>query len=156
MSIAFSCMCGKPLKARSEFAGRKIRCPGCQQILTIPQHSSGDPSATYALEPEDLQTAEDTSRPQPLPVIPPEPKAPDPSRPTERPLVVGDDRKAVRPAPDPWVDRSLEQTITPWLGDDEERFRYRASPRRRSATWVIIVIVLLLVGVVALGYFLLQ
>lgn len=36
MTIRFACPCGKHLKARDDFAGRRLRCPGCQVILTIP------------------------------------------------------------------------------------------------------------------------
>lgn len=34
--IAFGCVCGKELKARDEFAGKKTRCPQCSTVLRIP------------------------------------------------------------------------------------------------------------------------
>jgi len=39
--IKFNCpACGKKLAVPDEFANKKARCPGCQQIITIPQNSS--------------------------------------------------------------------------------------------------------------------
>ena len=38
MSISFSCECGKKLAAKDNFAGRRLKCPGCGKSLTIPQH----------------------------------------------------------------------------------------------------------------------
>ena len=37
MSISFSCECGKKLAAKDNFAGRRLKCPGCGRSLTIPQ-----------------------------------------------------------------------------------------------------------------------
>lgn len=36
MSLVVPCQCGKRLNAPEEFRGRKVRCPACQQILTVP------------------------------------------------------------------------------------------------------------------------
>src|SRR5690349_19106565 len=36
MAIRFACQCGKPLQAPDNFAGRKMRCPACGTVLTIP------------------------------------------------------------------------------------------------------------------------
>lgn len=36
MPILFNCKCGKPLKARDELAGKKIKCPHCGVLLTAP------------------------------------------------------------------------------------------------------------------------
>jgi hypothetical protein len=46
MPILFSCKCGKPLKAREELAGKKIKCPHCGVLLTAPSA----PAATRAGE----------------------------------------------------------------------------------------------------------
>lgn len=36
--IKFECdECGRAMQARSEFAGRKAKCPGCQTLVTIPE-----------------------------------------------------------------------------------------------------------------------
>lgn len=36
MSIVFHCTCGRPLRASAEYSGKKTKCPGCGQVLTIP------------------------------------------------------------------------------------------------------------------------
>ncbi len=44
MPIAFGChQCGKQLQARDEFAGRRLKCPGCGTILTIPGGAAAAP-----------------------------------------------------------------------------------------------------------------
>jgi hypothetical protein len=36
--LNFNCpFCGKRLHVKEEFAGKRARCPGCQQIITVPQ-----------------------------------------------------------------------------------------------------------------------
>ncbi len=37
MSIQVKCACGKSLKVRDEAAGKKIKCPGCQATLEVPE-----------------------------------------------------------------------------------------------------------------------
>src|SRR5258708_3635722 len=36
MPIVVACQCGKRFKAGDQFAGKRTRCPGCGQPLTIP------------------------------------------------------------------------------------------------------------------------
>jgi phage FluMu protein Com len=36
MPILFRCSCGKPMKAADEHGGRKVRCPRCDAVLTVP------------------------------------------------------------------------------------------------------------------------
>lgn len=36
MAIAVRCKCGKKLKLKDEFAGRKVRCPGCKEVVAVP------------------------------------------------------------------------------------------------------------------------
>lgn len=36
MPIALSCSCGRALNVKDELAGKKIRCPACKDILTVP------------------------------------------------------------------------------------------------------------------------
>ncbi len=43
MPIPFSCECGKKLQAKDEFAGKKLKCPGCGKILTIPNPAAAPP-----------------------------------------------------------------------------------------------------------------
>src|SRR5262245_36544007 len=40
MPIPFRCACGKKLQAKDEYAGKKLKCPGCGAILTIPRASA--------------------------------------------------------------------------------------------------------------------
>lgn len=37
MSIEFGCQCGKRLKVADELAGKQVRCPGCSDVLMVPQ-----------------------------------------------------------------------------------------------------------------------
>src|SRR3954447_26321500 len=48
MAIAFTCSCGKAMKAKEAFAGRKVRCPRCDNVVRIPplEHGEEDLSAT--------------------------------------------------------------------------------------------------------------
>src|SRR5436189_6455180 len=48
MAIQFACPCGKPLQARDDFAGRKMRCPACGSVLTIPSPGGSTPSIATA------------------------------------------------------------------------------------------------------------
>ena len=36
MPIAFECSCGKSLQVKDEHAGRRVRCPACSEILSVP------------------------------------------------------------------------------------------------------------------------
>ena len=36
MPIPLSCPCGRALKIKDEYAGRKVRCPACQSVLAVP------------------------------------------------------------------------------------------------------------------------
>ena len=38
MAIEMVCACGQRLKIRDEFAGRRLKCPGCQAILVAPNN----------------------------------------------------------------------------------------------------------------------
>jgi DNA-directed RNA polymerase subunit RPC12/RpoP len=31
-----ACTCGKKLRARDDLAGKKVKCPGCGRLLTVP------------------------------------------------------------------------------------------------------------------------
>src|SRR5262245_36778418 len=43
MPIPFHCDCGKKLQAQEEFVGKKLRCPGCGKVLTIPSAPAAPP-----------------------------------------------------------------------------------------------------------------
>lgn len=36
MSISLTCACGRKLQVRDEAAGKKVKCPGCQAVLSVP------------------------------------------------------------------------------------------------------------------------
>jgi hypothetical protein len=39
MSISLICECGKKLAVKEELAGKKVRCPACESLLTVPSLS---------------------------------------------------------------------------------------------------------------------
>jgi predicted RNA-binding Zn-ribbon protein involved in translation (DUF1610 family) len=39
-SLAFSCTCGKSLKAKAALAGKKLKCPGCGEPVLVPAKRS--------------------------------------------------------------------------------------------------------------------
>lgn len=39
MPISVTCECGKSMRVKDEWAGRRARCPGCQSALTVPDLS---------------------------------------------------------------------------------------------------------------------
>jgi hypothetical protein len=60
MAINLSCDCGKKLAVKDEMAGKKVKCPGCGSVLTVPA-ATGD--AEEASEPAVARTS-DTSTPK--------------------------------------------------------------------------------------------
>jgi hypothetical protein len=47
MPLLFHCQCGQQLRAPEEFAGRRIKCPHCHQVLAVPApkvHGNGEES----------------------------------------------------------------------------------------------------------------
>ena len=34
--VVASCKCGKPIKAKAEYAGKRIKCPSCGESLRLP------------------------------------------------------------------------------------------------------------------------
>ncbi len=41
MPIKVACQCGKQFAAKDELAGKRVKCPQCSAVLTIPQATSG-------------------------------------------------------------------------------------------------------------------
>lgn len=41
MSIVVSCHCGKKFKAKDQMAGKRVRCPGCNEPVRIPGGNAG-------------------------------------------------------------------------------------------------------------------
>lgn len=48
MSINVSCPCGARLKAKEEFAGKRVKCPSCGQVLTMPHPTPATPPTRLA------------------------------------------------------------------------------------------------------------
>ena len=69
--IKFNCpACGKKIAVQDEHAGKKARCPGCKQTITIPAQTTQ----------QDIPVAE-TAQPAPTPSQTPGPQAPPPQQP---------------------------------------------------------------------------
>jgi hypothetical protein len=50
MPIIVQCSCGKKLSAKDELRGKKVKCPGCQQLLTVPPGQPESDAITEKLE----------------------------------------------------------------------------------------------------------
>jgi hypothetical protein len=48
MPILVRCDCGKQLKAKDELAGRRVKCPGCGAVLTVPDIDEPAPNRPSA------------------------------------------------------------------------------------------------------------
>jgi hypothetical protein len=58
MPVSFKCECGKDLRVKDEFAGKKVKCPSCNQIIVTPEITAEDLVATEGLaEPEESQSS---------------------------------------------------------------------------------------------------
>lgn len=42
MPITFACACGKTLKVADEHAGKRVKCPACQAVASVPAAAGGD------------------------------------------------------------------------------------------------------------------
>lgn len=168
MAISFSCECGKRVRARDEFAGRRMRCPDCKRTLSIPSES----------EPEPLDLADpDFVRPEPPAVVheqlePASSPAPDlhdaldvdqiffAEEKSERTPATTVAKRAPAPLPlsargrrgSPWIDRCLEQHATPWEPDAQTCCSMEPAPRKRSGAWAWCLLLLLAAGGIAAGW----
>lgn len=146
MPIQFACACGKALQAKDAFAGRKMRCPQCQQVLTIP---SGIVSARAVPE----------APPRPAPRVAPRPSQPealvlnsddlhevgsipsvsstaDAATAVVPVVAVAEVEAAPAPAAHPWASGFLTQHSLPWRGKDAERHaRDWGYCERRGLPW---------------------
>jgi hypothetical protein len=50
MAIKVECSCGKRFQVMDELAGRKARCPSCQELVRVPGEKAQERDAGYALE----------------------------------------------------------------------------------------------------------
>jgi hypothetical protein len=60
--ITFNCPCGKALRVADEHAGRRVKCPACQTIGTVPEP---EPQFEIVEEPEE-QLAPAPAKPRPV------------------------------------------------------------------------------------------
>ncbi len=124
MPISFACSCGKTLIAKDAFAGKRMKCPKCSNIIHIPGGDAPPPpkEVVRRVRPSTLELP----RPELGAARDPEVKPalrlstdPEVSLPPRR-------RKAPRSKPEPthpWFDRSLTPLATPWREGDEARFQ---------------------------------
>ncbi len=83
MMIQVTCSCGKELRARAEYAGKRAKCPRCGQVLVIPQRSTAEPSeddTAFQLLMSEPSPPESAIPARP-PEKPPAPAAPSPTDP---------------------------------------------------------------------------
>jgi RsiW-degrading membrane proteinase PrsW (M82 family) len=66
MSISFPCVCGKRLRAKEEWAGKRLKCPACGSPVVVPQ-APAPPDPEPAPPPEPVRPA----RPAPVPTAAP-------------------------------------------------------------------------------------
>jgi len=58
MPVSFKCECGKALRVKDEFAGKKVKCPSCNQVIVTPEITAEDLVATEGLaEPKESQAS---------------------------------------------------------------------------------------------------
>lgn len=84
MSIAFSCeKCGRGLRVNPNLAGKRIKCPDCKSVLTVPAESveSSEPPERAAPAVPPVPPAPPVPASPSAPVSPPAPVAPVPSTP---------------------------------------------------------------------------
>jgi len=62
MAILISCKCGKKLRVKDELAGKKVKCPGCAGLLSVPQPEPEEEEPVPTLEAEEAPEPEE-SRP---------------------------------------------------------------------------------------------
>jgi hypothetical protein len=69
MAIAFSCSCGRKINAKDEHAGKRVKCPQCQQVITVPAATGGArPQAVAAGAAARKPAAAAPKKPAPAPV----------------------------------------------------------------------------------------
>jgi len=69
MAIAFSCSCGRKINAKDEHAGKKAKCPGCGQVVTVPgKVAAGAVATAAAAKPAAAAPRAKPAAPKPAPV----------------------------------------------------------------------------------------
>jgi hypothetical protein len=70
MPIAFSCACGRALRAKDELAGCKIKCPQCGAVVLVPQPEAAPEEEEAGLLPLDDPWADAPARAKEPPPAP--------------------------------------------------------------------------------------
>ena len=65
--LTVRCTCGKTIRAKDKFAGKTVRCPGCQQPLRIPEPEAEQDGADLWDEMADYERSGEDIKPLPLP-----------------------------------------------------------------------------------------
>jgi hypothetical protein len=109
------------MSAKDEFAGRKLKCAACGEVVRIPS----PPAADGTIVPERPSVAVARKKP---PLAGPVVVAEAPPLAT----LVTEATTSAALKRHPWVDDSLQQTPTPWLPGDEARFQAGIKPMREG------------------------
>src|SRR5438128_1530306 len=124
------------MQAKEQYSGRRMKCPSCQNVLTIPTPAGTDAPAEPA--------------PVLLPPTPPESENEVPTMAAE----LAPRSTRLPEIADPWKDRSLEQRPTPWQGDDAKRYGGETQEGvRSSGRWTKLLLVALFLGGIAAGWY---
>jgi hypothetical protein len=66
MPVPLDCECGRSLRVKDELAGRRIRCPGCSDVLTVPKpetsHDADEEATALLLSDEPSEAAAPRAR----------------------------------------------------------------------------------------------
>lgn len=91
MPPSLKCTCGRSLRIKDELAGKKVRCPACSAILTVPKPDAEEEAISLLLAEDEAparsqdsadnlpatDTIQPPPRPGPRPAPPPEPPPPE-------------------------------------------------------------------------------
>jgi hypothetical protein len=65
MAISLTCECGKKLAIKEDLAGKKVRCPACESLLTVPSVSDEMPARKRPAAEDDDEDDEDQDEVRP-------------------------------------------------------------------------------------------
>jgi hypothetical protein len=75
MPITVNCPCQNSYRVKDELAGKRIKCPHCQQAVDVPQNDSGDYAATDSYQRAPISDQPDQYSPFSFPEAPRQPLA---------------------------------------------------------------------------------
>jgi hypothetical protein len=66
MAIGLTCECGKKLAVKEELAGKRVKCPACESLITVPPLSGEPPPLKRSAAPidDDAERDDDEERPR--------------------------------------------------------------------------------------------